>query len=455
MPASSHVLDRVAVTFDDDHAVADAGLILPATLAARLGLEATADEVVSVGYRPGRKVATIVSGLLAGADCIDDFDMLRAGSTGRVLGHQVMAPSTLGTWLRSLTFGHVRQLDRLSELMLTRAWSAGGGPGDAPMTIDVDSRVCEVHGYAKQGAAYGYTRQLGYHPMAATRADTGEVVHTRMRKGSANTARGAQRFLRETFGRVRRAGATGPLTLRADSGLWSNRVMDACADHGVAFSITVRSTDAVRNVIAAIPEDVWVDIDYTAGGAAQVAETTLRGRRLVVRRTRLLGRQAMLWPDWRHHAFVTDRAGDAIELDADHRRHAVIELAIRDLKDGSGLAHCPSGKFNANAGWLVLASLAHNLLRWTSLLGGLADGAVVAKTIRRRYLTVPGRLTRSARTTTLHLPARRPWATASRQRCYACAPCPLCSERTRSANRRSRGNVLGASLPNNTDAAHR
>jgi DDE family transposase len=412
MPASSHVLDRVSVRFDHDHAVADAGLVLPATLAQHLGLEAAVDELVGVGYRPGRKVATIVHGILVGADCIDDLDVLRSGATERVLGHQVMAPSTIGTWLRSFTFGHVRQLDKLTETLLTRVWATDAGPADKPMTIDLDSTVCEVHGDAKQGAAYGYTRVLGYHPILATRADTGEVLHARMRTGSANTARGAERFVRETFGRVRRAGATGQLTLRADSGFWSNKVIDACTDHEVRYSITVRATKPVVAAIADIPDEDWMDIAYTDRGHAQVAETTLNGRRLIVRRTRLVGAQATLWPDWRHHAFVTNRDGQAVALDADHRHHAVQELAIRDLKEGAGMNHCPSGVFWANAAWLVLATLAHNLLRWTTRLGTLSTGPIVTKTVRRRFLTVPGRLTRSARTWTLHLPTRWPWAEA-------------------------------------------
>lgn len=415
MPSSSHSLDRVSVTFDDDRAVADAGLILPATLGQRLGLEQATDALVGVGYRPGRKAATVVHGILAGADCIDDLDILRTGATERVLGLTAMAPSTVGTWLRSMTFGHVRQLDRLAETLLGRAWAAGAGPGDRAMTIDLDSTVCQVHGYAKQGAAYGYTRQYGYHPILATRADTGEVLHTRMRKGSANTARGSQRFVRETIGRVRRAGATGPLTLRADSGFWSNKIIAACQDHNVRYSITVRMRRDVIAAITAIDEAAWADIDYTTSGHAQVAETTLAGRRLIVRRTRLVGPQAQLWPDWRHHAFVTNRTGAAVDLDADHRHHAVVELAIRDLKAGAGLNHCPSGVFNANAAWLVLAALAHNLLRWTTLLGGIHTGPVVAKTIRRRYLTIPGRITRSARRTTLHLPTRWPWRDAFTQ----------------------------------------
>ena len=189
---SSHELDRVRVIFDDDHAVASAGLVLPATLSAHLGIEALADEMVDLGDRaaaahPGRKVMTLVHSIVAGGDCIDDAGVLRCASTAEVLGHRVMAPSTLGTFLRSFTFGHVRQLDRLSEAVLARAWAAGAGPGDGPMTIDLDSTISEVHGKSKQGAAYGYTRQLGLHPLLATRADTGEVLHARMRTGSANS----------------------------------------------------------------------------------------------------------------------------------------------------------------------------------------------------------------------------------------------------------------------------
>jgi hypothetical protein len=412
MGASSHTLDRVEVTFDGDRMVADAGLILPATLSQHLGVEALVDELVSVGHRPGRKLLTVVHALLAGGDCIDDADILRSGATSEVVGHEVMAPSTIGTWLRSFTFGHVRQLDALTERLLTAAWAAGAGPRAAPLVIDVDSTICQTHGYAKQGATYGYTRQRGYHPLLATRADTGEILHARMRKGSANSSRGAQRFVRETIRRVRRAGATGPIVLRADSAFWSAKVITACRDHNVRFSITVRATKAVVAAIDGIDETAWVDIDYTDGGVAQVAETTLAGRRLIVRRTRLVGAQAQLWPDWRHHAFITDLDGDAVAVDADHRAHAVVELAIRDLKAGAGLTHCPSGRFNANAAWLVLTALAHNLLRWVASLGLRLSGLVVAKTIRRRYLSLPGRMTRSGRVDTLHLPTRWPWRDA-------------------------------------------
>ncbi len=168
-------LDRLQVAFDDDHAVANAGLVLTATLAQRLDIEGLGDQMITLGerpgaFRPGRKVMSLVHSLIAGGDCIEDANVLRTGSTAQVLGHRVMAPSTLGTFLRSFTFGHVRQLDRLAEAALTRAWEAGAGPGRAPLTIDLDSTICEVHGHHKGGAAYGYTRVLGYHPLLATRA---------------------------------------------------------------------------------------------------------------------------------------------------------------------------------------------------------------------------------------------------------------------------------------------
>ena len=173
------------------------------------------------GARPGRKVLTLVHAMIAGASHIDHADMLRAGSTAAVLSHRVMAPSTLGTFLRAFTFGHVRQLEAVIARALERAWAAGAGPGSAAMTIDVDSTICDVHGKAKQGAGYGYTKTLGYHPLLATRADTGEVLHARMRKGSANTQRGVKRFTTEVVARLRRAGASGPLTVRADAGFYS------------------------------------------------------------------------------------------------------------------------------------------------------------------------------------------------------------------------------------------
>jgi hypothetical protein len=414
MQVSSYDPARLDVVFDDDHSVANAGLALVAMCSTALGIEDAANEYVDLGgrpgaSRPGRKILTLLHSMTVGGDCIDDVDVLRSGSTDQVLGHRVMAPSTVGTFLRSFTFGHVHQLDRLFATILQRAWTAGAGPGDTPMTLDLDSTICEVHGSQKQGAAYGYTKQLGYHPLIATRADTGEILHIRQRKGSAASSRGAQRFIAELVARVRRAGASGPLTLRADSGFFSWKTIDTLKAKDVAFSITVPKNPAVATAIEGIGDKGWTPIGYTEDGEAHIAETTYNKERLIVRRTRLTGDQAQLFPDWRYHAFITNRAGTTVFLDADHRRHAVVELAIRDWKEGSGANHCPSGQFPANAAWAVLAALAHNLIRWVTTLGYGTDGPVVTKTMRRRLITLPGRITRRSRRDILHLPTNWPW----------------------------------------------
>ena len=407
--------DATRVVFDDERAVANAGVLLPAMLAERLGIEALVDGMVDLGERdgaanPGRKVMSLVSAMALGADCIDDCDVLRSGQTRAVLRHEVSAPSTLGTFLRAFTFGHVRQLDRVLADCLRRAWAAGAGPGDDQLVVDVDSFVGEVYGYGKQGAGYGYTHKRGYHPIIATRSGTGEVMHIRARKGSANTSRGALRFVEELIPRVARAGASGPKRLRADSGFWNTKIMARLQAAGWTYSIGVRQQPHVKAAIAAIAEQDWqTPADYPEGGEAQIAQTMLGRQRLIVRRTRLLGAQAELWPDWRHHAFLTNRT-DAIEqVEAEHRQHAVVELAIRVLED-QALAHFPSGRFLANAAWTVISALAHNLLRWTTLIG-LPDTVIpTARTVRRRLLTVPGRITRTARIVTLRMSARWPWA---------------------------------------------
>ncbi len=293
MGGVSHAIDRLEVTFDDETLVANAGLIVPATLMVRLGLEALVNATVRLtgrvgGSRPGRKVCSLVATILAGGTHIDHADMLRAGATEGVLPFCVMAPSTLGTFLRAFTFGHVRQLDRVIAEVLQRVWKAGPGPGNGRLVIDVDSTICEVHGEHKHGAGYGYTHVLGYHPILATRATTGEVLHARMRKGQANTSRGARRFIEELIARVRRAGATGEIVLRVDSGFWSKDTIATLGRLGVRYTMAVRTGNtAIARAIATIDETAWVDIDYTPDGEAQVAECTYRDRRLIVRRTRL------------------------------------------------------------------------------------------------------------------------------------------------------------------------
>ena len=419
MSGVSHAIDPIEVTFDDPNLVANAGLLVVATLVSRLGLERLINRTVRLvgrvgGARPGRKVLTLVHTIVAGGSHIDHADMLRAGATQRVLPFRVMAPSTLGTFLRAFTFGHVRQLDAVIAETLRRAWSLGAGPGNSRLVIDVDSTICEVHGKQKQGAGYGSTHVLGYHPILATRADTGEVLHARMRKGQANTQRGARRFIEELVARVRRASATGELVCRFDAGFWSGDTIATLGRLGVHYTMAVSTGNAaVSKVIAAIDDSAWCDIDYTPDGQAQVAECTYRGRRLIVRRTRLThSTQASLWPDWRHHAFLTDLADDTVTIDRFHRQHAVVELAIRDLKEGAGLEHCPSGNFSANAAWLGCAVLAHNLIRWSANLGDIHPDheLTVARTIRTRLIALPGRIVNRSGRHTLRLPTHWPWA---------------------------------------------
>ena len=327
------------------------------TLAQHLGLREVVDSHVDLGDAPGRanpgdKLLTLVASALAGGDFIDDADVLRRGGTAGAIGCVVKAPSTLGTFLRSFRWGHVRQLDRVSRELLSRAWAAGAGPGEGPLTIDLDSTMCETYGLAKEGARHhGYTGQRGYHPLLAIAAGTGDVLMSRLREGRANTVRGAAHFLRETVGRVRHAGATGQLTVRADSGFYAHALVVVCRKMDVRFSITIRQHARLRELIEAIPEEDWTPVPY--------------------------------WMDGN---------------------------AIRDLKHGVGLNHLPSGRFPANGAWLAVQVLAHNLARWTARIG-LDEGVVTTKTLRRRFFSLAGRLTRSARRLTLHLPQGWPWET--------------------------------------------
>ena len=270
--------------------------------------------------------------------------------------------------------------------MLARAWAAGAGPGDSPLTIDLDSTICETYGLAKEGARHhGYTGARGYHPLLAIDAGTGEVLMSRLREGRANTARGAAHFLRETVGRVRYGGARGQLTVRADSGFYAHTVVAACREMDVRFSITIRQRASLRDLIEAIPEEDWTPIPYWMDGAADVAETTYipfqtkpdaAPVRLIVRRVKPApGSQLALFATYSYHGFITDRDGEPLELEADHRRHAEIENAIRDLKYGVGLNHLPSGRFAANGAWLAVQVMAHNL-------GGYVNRCV--NDIRRR-----------------------------------------------------------------------
>ena len=257
----------------------------------RLGLEALIDDTVrlggSAGAGAGRKVLTVAASMLVGGRCIDDTDRLRSGASGAVLPFEVVAPSTAGTFLRSFTFGHVRQLDKAAELALRRAWSVGAAPDAGEMTVDLDSTVCEVCGKAKHGACYAHSGVLGYHPLVAVRADTGEVLHSRMRSGSSQ--RGHEHFARETLARVRRLAADASVTVRADSGFFSYDMIAAIGARGASYSITIPQNAKVKAANEAIGDDAWKAIAYTRGGEAQVAETTIEAgppRRQAARRRR-------------------------------------------------------------------------------------------------------------------------------------------------------------------------
>ena len=297
--------DRIHVAFDDHRLVTNAGLLLPVTLAQHLGLGELVDNNVDPGEAPGRanvgdQMLTLVASALIGGDCIDDADALRTGGTAGAIGGVVKAPSTLGTFLRSFRWGHVRQLDRVGRELLAQAWAAGSGPrslnNHGPLTIDLDSTICETYGLGKEGARrHNYTGQRGYHPLLAVVAGTGDVLMSRLWEGRANTVRGAAHFLRETVGRVRYAGVTGPLTVRADSGFYTHAMVALCRKLDVRYSITVRQHARLRNLIEAIPEKDWTPIPYWMDGAADVAEaeyTPFRSEpdaapvRLIVRRVK-------------------------------------------------------------------------------------------------------------------------------------------------------------------------
>jgi hypothetical protein len=344
---SSHTLTGIETTFDEDNLIPNAGLLAPAALAQKLGVAELVDEHLklpddAVGRaNGGTKAMTLIVAMLAGGDAIADVDVLRSGAGPEVFD-QGRAPSTIGTWLRGFIWASVRMLDKVPRHVLARAWQAGLGPDlDADLTVDFDSTICQVYGTAKQVARFGNTKVRGYHPLLATLASTGEVLHARMRGGNAGAARGAGSFVRETISRIRHAGATGKLTFRADAAFYSRAFITACQDHDVAFSVTVKSNiTAIRRAIDQIDDDAWVAIPYWLDGGADVAETTYTAftntkdevtLRLIVRRVRPTpGSQLALDVVFDYLAILTDRHGGLLEIEADHRRHAVVELAIRD-----------------------------------------------------------------------------------------------------------------------------
>jgi hypothetical protein len=419
-------------------------------LAARVGLNDLADQHLSLsggaGNHAGAKVSSVVVGMVAGADSISDLGLLRHGGMGRLFTG-VRAPSTLGTFLRAFRFGHVRQLDAVaSRVVIGLAQRAPLRPAAAELAyLDVDDTVKATYGYAKQGSGYGYTGVKGLNALLATLstpAGAPVIVAARLRKGSANSARGAARLVADSVVTARGCGASGLLVLRADSAYYGRDVIAAARRHRARFSITARKDPAVSRAIAAISEDAWTTIRYPRAvfdeqsqqwiSDAEVAEvpfTAFASRpkkdqvtaRLIVRRVRdsnpahlVADTQGELFPAWRHHAVFTDSPLPMLQAEAAHRRHAIIEQVIADLKNGP-IAHLPSASFAANSAWLVLAAIAFNLTRAAGSLASAFHAKATTATIRRQLLTVPARIARSARRLSLRLPARWPWAEAWQQ----------------------------------------
>jgi hypothetical protein len=395
------------------------------------------------------KAAGVVAGMLAGADSIDDLDVLRHGGMAKVFTG-VKAPSTLGTFLRSFRFGHVRQLDAVSSRVLAGLATtvpmvlAGATDPDGIAFVDVDDTIRETHGYQKQGVGYGYSKVKGLNAQLATLSSptcAPVIAATRLRKGNAVSGHGADRLIGDAIATARAAGVSGQVMVRADSGYYRRDVIAAALAAKAWFSVTVRMNPSVRQAIAAIPEQAWTTIKYPNAifdqdeqrwiSEAEVAEidfvafTSYPTKRqvpcrLVVRRVERLNKatiaaaqqgQNQLFTTWRHHGFVTNSTLTTVAADETHRDHAIIEQVIAELKDGS-LAHAPSGRFTANAAWLALACLAFNVLRAAGAAASVRHAKARWATLRTHLIAVPARIASSARKLVLHLPTDWPWAPA-------------------------------------------
>jgi hypothetical protein len=456
----SHTLVATSAVFDDPNLVSSAGLVPVLALADRAGLHELAHKHLTVptdkGANAGLKVASLVGGMVAGADSIDDMALLRHGGMGRIFA-RAYAPSTLGSFLRAFTFGHIRQLDAvaarflvalagLTRLAVTQAvpGAATADPGYA--LLDVDDTIVEVHGHAKQGAGFGYSRVRGLNALLATLAtNVGApvIVAQRLRKGACNSARGAKRLVGDAVKQARRIlGPDARVLVRMDSAFYGRGAVHAALAGGAAVSVTVRMNPQIKAAIAAISDQAWTTIEYTDAvydehsgrwiSRAEVAEidfTAFAGHkkservpgRLVVRRIpdfnadkKQAAGQGTLFDVWRFHAFFTTAAPavlDTVTADKTHRGHAIIEQVHADLK-GSALAHLPSGVFTANAAWLVLAVMAFNLTRAAASLTEPQLAKATTATIRRKLIAVPARVAKSGRRVTLHLPTAWPWEIA-------------------------------------------
>ena len=439
----SHSFPAISTVFDDPNLVSYAGLAPTMALAHRAGLGDLVADTLTLKAEGGAnahlKVPALVAGMVAGAHSIDGMDLLRHGGMDRLFTG-IRAPSTLGTFLRTFTFGHVRQLDAVaSRFLAALAKNAPLLPGaDQCVYIDIDDTIKATHGYAKQGAGFGYTGVKGLNALLAivsTPLSAPVVAGTRLRRGGTNSARGAARFVADALITAKACGGSGLVTVRADSAYYGHDVIAAARRGGARFSVTARMNPTVVKAISGIEESAWVPIHYPNAiwdedeqrlvSDAEVAEvpfTAFTSRRqsehisarLIVRRVRRLnpktvaGGQGELFPGYRHHGVFTDSPLTMLDAEKSHRAHAIVEQVIADLK-ASALAQLPSGSFSANGAWLVLAAIAFNLTRAAGALASVFHAKATTATIRQELIVVPGRLARSARRLVIHLPTHWPW----------------------------------------------
>ena len=445
-----------SAVFDDENLVSVAGLVPVLALAERAGLSELieakvvlgSNRVASAGVNPAGKLTAVIAGMAAGADCIDDLQVIRSGGMGKLFGG-VYAPATLGQFLREFTHGHVAQLASVARAHLINL--IGEVPDlllgiETRALVDIDSLLRPVYGPAKEGASFGHTKiagksvmRRGLSPLAttiSTRTGAPVLAGVRLRAGRAGSAKGAASMVREAVSLARAAGATGEVLVRGDSAYGNRHVVGAARAAGARFSVALQRNPALDRAIAAIAEDAWKTVNYPGAvldpdtgeliSEAEVAEISFTAfastktpvtARLVVRRVRDRERSGVnaetgeLFPVWRHHPFLTDSTEDTVAADLTHRRHAIIETVFADLIDGP-LAHLPSGRFAANAAWATAAMITHNLLRAAGVLAGGPNTTARGATLRRRLVLVPARPARPQRRPVLHLPAHWPWAGA-------------------------------------------
>jgi hypothetical protein len=444
----SHKFSAGSAIFDDGHLVSCAGLVPVMTLAEQTGLGRLLGEKVHIAEpkiksgaaNPAPKLATLIAGMCAGADCIDDVDAVRSGGMKTLFGG-VYAPSTIGTLLREFTFGHARQLESvLREHLVALCERVDLLPGaDQRVFIDIDSLLRPVYGHAKQGASYGHTKiagkqvlRKGLSPLATTISTPGSaplVAGMRLRAGKTGSGKGAGRMVAQAIGTVRAVSAHATILVRGDSMYGSRAVVGTCVRHGAQFSLAMTRNAAIERAIAAIPEAAWTPVRYPGAvqdpdtGAwisdAEVAEITYTAfasssdritARLVVRRVKDARYLDALFPVWRYHPFFTNTDLPLEQADITHRQHAIIETVFADLIDGP-LAHLPSGRFGANSAWILCAAIAHNLLRAAGVLAGDRHTRARGSTLRRKIINVAARLSRPQRRPMLHLPTHWPWST--------------------------------------------